>query len=458
MQQATEKIAIIGAGFAGLNCARILKSMGYKVKVFEASCRVGGRVHTGCYAPNEERVEFGGEFIGNAHQKWLSLAKKYNLSLIDCELETPKTNTPYFYLQSKNRKYIFSDKEAKQFDKEVSSLLRQLSNLSLLLTDTNEPWNDDKEIQKLDNISLGHFLEEKQKEWKISDEALDYLRFVYERDYLTPIYQQSLLAALCRIKAGGGRDFWENAKNLRCLEGNATLARLMSEEQDVSLEHEVQSIETTKNGVRICFKNKTKEEKRIKRGLTGPVLFEFPELFDFVVLAIPNACLKNIQFYPALPLHDYTVHTGNASKLMCQPAVGVKIKDIQVQCESDIFGETWPTPMGTNIFLGYPQAGRSDAAIIKALETEVALEKNAYSFMRIDYDKMPFSCGGYSCPTVGQVTRQLHRLNEIVEPNKLAFASEACEPGFFGSMEGALRSGETTAFRVDKWLKKVFIQ
>ena len=36
------KIAIVGAGFAGLSTAKIRKAMGHKVTVFEKDCEVGG--------------------------------------------------------------------------------------------------------------------------------------------------------------------------------------------------------------------------------------------------------------------------------------------------------------------------------------------------------------------------------------------------------------------------------
>lgn len=39
-------MAVIGAGIAGLVCARILTRAGLVVKVFEASDGVGGRVRT----------------------------------------------------------------------------------------------------------------------------------------------------------------------------------------------------------------------------------------------------------------------------------------------------------------------------------------------------------------------------------------------------------------------------
>ncbi|NDH32418.1 MAG: FAD-dependent oxidoreductase, partial [Betaproteobacteria bacterium] len=36
-------IAVVGAGWAGLACARLLQDNGFQVKVFEASRTIGGR-------------------------------------------------------------------------------------------------------------------------------------------------------------------------------------------------------------------------------------------------------------------------------------------------------------------------------------------------------------------------------------------------------------------------------
>ena len=38
---------VIGAGLAGLACARVLQESGFEVEILEKSDRVGGRVKTG---------------------------------------------------------------------------------------------------------------------------------------------------------------------------------------------------------------------------------------------------------------------------------------------------------------------------------------------------------------------------------------------------------------------------
>jgi monoamine oxidase len=56
---------VIGAGFAGLQAAHLLRKAGRKVLVLEARVRLGGRCQTGEYAG--ESFDFGGHWIG-AHQ------------------------------------------------------------------------------------------------------------------------------------------------------------------------------------------------------------------------------------------------------------------------------------------------------------------------------------------------------------------------------------------------------
>ena len=55
------KIAIIGAGLAGLTAAYRLKQRGYQAEVFEARERSGGRAFTYYDGPYYE--ELGGKFI-----------------------------------------------------------------------------------------------------------------------------------------------------------------------------------------------------------------------------------------------------------------------------------------------------------------------------------------------------------------------------------------------------------
>ncbi len=72
---------IIGAGFAGLNCARQLHDAGLSVQVLEARDRLGGRTCSAQLAG--KMVDVGGQWIGSAHQELASLAQQAGVTLRD---------------------------------------------------------------------------------------------------------------------------------------------------------------------------------------------------------------------------------------------------------------------------------------------------------------------------------------------------------------------------------------
>lgn len=73
----TADFVVVGAGFAGLNCARRLVAEGYSVKVIEARDRVGGRVvNQPIPGYPDDVVEGGGEFIGPTQDKIAALARQ----------------------------------------------------------------------------------------------------------------------------------------------------------------------------------------------------------------------------------------------------------------------------------------------------------------------------------------------------------------------------------------------
>jgi len=76
------RIAIVGAGLAGLTCAYRLKQAGYAATVYEASDRVGGRCWTiRGFFDNGQIAEHGGELIDQGHTAIRSLAKELGLTL-----------------------------------------------------------------------------------------------------------------------------------------------------------------------------------------------------------------------------------------------------------------------------------------------------------------------------------------------------------------------------------------
>lgn len=83
---ATENVAVVGAGLAGLSAATELARRGISARIFEADNRVGGRVHSVRGVFPGQVAELGGEFIGTSHNMMLGYVRMLGLTLEDASL------------------------------------------------------------------------------------------------------------------------------------------------------------------------------------------------------------------------------------------------------------------------------------------------------------------------------------------------------------------------------------
>lgn len=84
------RIAIIGAGIAGLNAALTLQDAGLACSIYEASNRIGGRMHSDTTTWADGMVsEWCGEFIDGDHRTLLHLIERFRLKTIDLGREIP---------------------------------------------------------------------------------------------------------------------------------------------------------------------------------------------------------------------------------------------------------------------------------------------------------------------------------------------------------------------------------
>jgi monoamine oxidase len=96
------RIAIIGAGISGLNAALTLQDAGITSSVYEASGRVGGRMHSDTTSwLNGQTSEHCGELIDSGHKTILGLANRFNLARVDLLGAEPghSTDTDFFFGQ-----------------------------------------------------------------------------------------------------------------------------------------------------------------------------------------------------------------------------------------------------------------------------------------------------------------------------------------------------------------------
>ena len=78
------RIAIVGAGIAGLNTALTLQDAGLSCSIYEASNRIGGRMHSDAITWADGMVsEWCGEFIDSDHETLHQLIKRFGLKIVD---------------------------------------------------------------------------------------------------------------------------------------------------------------------------------------------------------------------------------------------------------------------------------------------------------------------------------------------------------------------------------------
>jgi len=93
------RIAVVGAGLAGLTAAYRLRQAGIIAQVFEANSRLGGRCYTsrGIFADNQI-AEHGGELIDQDHTAIRQLAQELGLPLDNVHAaEVPGTTELYYF-------------------------------------------------------------------------------------------------------------------------------------------------------------------------------------------------------------------------------------------------------------------------------------------------------------------------------------------------------------------------
>ncbi|RKP53710.1 flavin monoamine oxidase family protein [Pararobbsia silviterrae] len=447
-RHARPRVAIVGAGLAGLSAAWSLEQAGIEAVVYEASSRVGGRVESLVDRLGTGLVtELGGEFIDSTHADLLGLVEAFDLPLIDTEATSELTLTPSYYFAGAH----YSEAQvASEFAGLAARMRIDVDTLSPVISAFRHAPAD----VRLDRMSIADYLDHAGA----SGWLRRLLEVAYTTEYGSELGEQSCLNMLSMLSldASDGDEafsvFGGSDERFKVRGGNERIVRELAARlhDRIELACRLVSVREHGAGYRLNF-DREHGGKEIDA--------------DFVVLAIPFTVLREVELPLSLPpskrLAIDTLGYGSGEKLVVglsapvwrdQGRDGGAYSDLAFQTGWDS-GRMQATGSAYAFFLGGATGARLTASDPAALAGRYLREADAmfpgieaaYTGLSVatQWRANPFSRGSYSNFKPGQWTTLAGW--EGAPVGNLLFAGEHCSLEFQGFMNGAVESGRRAA-------------
>jgi monoamine oxidase len=463
----TARIAIVGAGIAGLHAALTLHDAGLSCRVYEASNRIGGRMHSDTTSWAHGVVsEWCGEFVDSDHHTIWQLIQRFGLRTIDLQQYSVENAAAIFYLG--NRYY---SREALQNElQKLSPILEQqiqAAGFSTTCTHFTE------EGYRLDHLSVYDWIEQ-----YVAGGHSSPLGKMLDRScsgfYGLDTHQQSALNLVYFFggRSSEGRPVIGNAmSSSKIAGGNQQLPLAMARSLPadcIQLQHRLVAIKRNRDDTITLSFTTTAGETTV--------------VCDHVILALPFSVLRHVDYaqagFDALKCTAISqLSYGTISKLFLQfdtpywyqqgpwprPNNGFIVTDLQVQTFWDVsLGQTEATGLLVNYTSGKQGASYAPAsAYTTAAETANIEQYARRSLLQLEHvfpgisthytgqaalsypAGDPYLLGSYACWSIGQYT--LFAGYERERQGPIHFAGEHCSLNWQGFMEGAAREGARAA-------------
>jgi monoamine oxidase len=425
-------VIVVGGGFAGLAAAYELLSAGYKVHLYEARNRVGGRVLSMPDVVNGKVVEGGGEFIGANHPTWAAYKQLFRF---DYAPVTEDKKFPPIIIGGKK----LEERQGKAITEEMYAAFSTM-NAAAAKIDADAPWKSEGAID-LDNMSTAQWL----SGLKVSELCRKLIQIELEGTNNVPIARQSYLGNLTQVKGGGVEKYWTDSEAYRLLGGSSQLTIKLAAALGVD---------------RLTHKAPVIAIRGSERQMVVSTADGEPHECDDVVLAIPPTLWPKIDFFPRLP-PDLRPQMGSAVKYLAVTKEAYWAKktyspnghtDLEVSSTWDATEKQGAGEAVLDAFSGGPVADSvrknnpSDRDRRYGLILEALMPGYKDNFVRsrfMDWPGETWTQGGYSVPAPGEVTTKGPVLREPY--GQMHFAGEYACLKFVGYMEGALNSGVQVA-------------
>lgn len=441
------RIAVVGAGIAGLTAAYRLGQAGLSAKVFDSWNRVGGRMFTarGMWA-DQQLTELGGELIDTDHDALRTLADELGLTL-DPILETAASGI-------RQDTWFFDGRAVS--DAEIVEAFRPVA--GRLKADVDNEKNED-EFARIDELGLSTYLDSIQDMDPVLRTLLD---VAYVGEYGRELSEQSpwnLLWLIDSETPDPFRVYGDSDEAFHVRGGNDLLTSGLAERlvSPIELEHQLLSVRETASGTfRLAFARGSGSSRE--------------EEFDRVVFALPFTRLRDVELPEAIPAEKKDIidnlGMGTNAKLMAQ--FSERVWRTQHQSSGSVTTDNglqllWETSRGMTgasgiltVFAGGQigeQIGEGTAetqlqrrlARIDEIFPNTAATYIPGSAVRMHWPTVEHTRGSYTCYLPGQASFSGLEGERV---GNLHFCGEHTSVDYQGYMNGGAESGERVATEI----------
>ncbi len=464
---AAPRIAIIGAGIAGLNAALTLHDAGYKSMLYEAAARVGGRMHSNTTTwANGQTSEWCGELIDTSHTVILGLAQRFGLATVDLLAAQPQDSEDTYFFFGK----YYPQKDADRDFQPVNQILQDQVQAAPFPTLYN---SYSAAGYRLDHISVYDWIEQYVRGGHRSNMG-QLLDVAYNIEYGRETTDQSALNLVYLLGFQPSQDsfsiFGTSDEHYHIVGGNQQVPTAIAAclpAGSVQLRWRMTAIAKNKDAsITVTFTTPEGDQQKT---------------FDRVILTQPFSVLRTLDYQQAgfdtlKKIAITQLGYGTNCKLQLQfdtrywngTGAWPGVSDGNIYTDSG-FQNTWDVTRGqpgaTGIIVDYT-GGNIGAAFKPAVPYSTSavgqIQEYAHTFLHQLDQVWPgirshytgtatLSCpsvdpnllGSYSCWRVGQYT--LFSGYEGVRQGKIHFAGEHCSTNYQGYMEGGAEEGARAA-------------
>ena len=464
---APPRIAIIGGGISGLMAALTLQDAGYASTLYEASSRLGGRMHSDTTSwANGQTSEWCGELIDTAHKTILQMAQRFGLQTVDLLQAQPMGSQDTYFFFNKYYLQKTADGDFAQVHNVLQSQIHDAPFPTVYNSYTHTGY-------QLDHLSLYDWIEQYVTGGHSSNMG-QFLDVAYNIEYGRETNVQSSLNLVYLLgfqpKPGNFSIFGKSDERYHIVGGNQQLPTAIANSLpagSINLNWKMTAIVNNSDG-------------------SSTLTFSTPggthtATFDRVILTIPFSVLRTLDYskanFDSLKQTAITqLGYGTNSKLQLQFDTrfwngtgawpGVSTGNIYTDVG---FQNTWDVTRGqpgtTGIIVDYtggnvgasyqpngPYSYSSDPLVQQYARNFLNQLAEVWPGATAHYNGTatlshpgidPNLLGSYSCWLVGQYT--LFSGYEKVRQGKIHFAGEHCSINFQGFMEGGAEEGARAA-------------